>query len=178
MPCASLEVFACFRGRFCLAFCKLRFCIALRKCAASIMPTFAQGDSSQAIRPAHALPIPLRYTPRYRIANLPAVSPLPARLRAFYGHPRAMFYYRLLLFISCYYVARHNINGLRKLGNARHGSAWNHGARQGKASTPRRTTQDKPHPLPSPPHGERGRQAAAPHATRGRGRGTWHGAAG
>jgi hypothetical protein len=47
------------------------------------------------IRPAFALPIPSRYTPRYRIAILPAVSPLPARLRAFYGHPRALFSYRL-----------------------------------------------------------------------------------
>jgi hypothetical protein len=44
-------------------------------------------------------------------------------------------------------------------------------ARQRKAPTPPRTTQDGAHPLPSPPHRERGRQAAAPHATRGRGRG-------
>jgi len=63
----------------CPAFCKLRFHIALRECAASFMPAFAQGDSSQAIRPALALPIPSRHTPRYRIANLPAMLPLANR---------------------------------------------------------------------------------------------------
>jgi hypothetical protein len=44
----------------CRAFCKLRFCIALRKCAAPFMPTFAQGDSLSPIAPHHALPIPSR----------------------------------------------------------------------------------------------------------------------
>ena len=44
----------------CPAFCKLRFHIALRKCAASIVPTFAQGDSLSPIVSHHALPIPSR----------------------------------------------------------------------------------------------------------------------
>jgi hypothetical protein len=106
-------------------------------------------------------PLLRRKSPRYAT---------PCRsANAILRHSRAMFSYRLLLFISCYCIARHSINGLRKLGNARHGrrlvllrlATATATARQGKAPATPRTTQDKPHPIPSPPHGERGRQAAS-----------------
>ena len=163
-----------FPCKSCRAFCKLRFCIALRECAASSVPTLAQGDSLWPIAWHHALRFPSRYTPRYCVANRPAIPPLPTRFRAFLRHPRAMFYYRLLRFISCYSVARHNDKHLRKRGPS-HGVWEPLLLRLARLRLP----QDKPHPLPSPPHGERGgRDRQPPHATRGTGRGVRHGDAG
>ncbi len=51
-------------------------------------------------------PLSHRISPRY-------AAPCQSA-NAILRQPRAMFSYRLLLFISCYYVARHSINYLRK----------------------------------------------------------------
>ncbi len=112
---------AAFRANLALPFAKRGECASCENAQHLPCQHSRKVIRSGDIRPAFALPIPSRYAPRYRIAILPAVSPLPARLRASCGQPRALFRYRLFRILSCYSVARHNINGLRKLGNARHG---------------------------------------------------------
>jgi hypothetical protein len=164
----------------------LRFCIALWKCAASSMPTFAHGDSLS----------PIAWHPHclFLRANRPAIAsqisslcyPLPLGKRNPTPFSRDVQLSTIAVYIMLLYSAAQH----QRVTQARQRKAWQAAGivetgngygyrktRQGTRHTTHHARQAAPHTLPA---ARRERQAGSqpPHATRGRGWGTWHGAAG